>query len=86
MAATDEVAKQRCAARRHRASATAVGDRDRHRATAGGDGGLLMGHGGRTGKGRRHRIVEWDALRIYAKYSREPLIFSNQALPGFRVK
>ena len=43
VAATDKVAKQRCAA-----AATAVGDR--HRATAGGDGGLLMGHGGRDRK------------------------------------
>ena len=46
MAAMDKVAKQRCAA----AAATAVGDRHRHRATAGGDGGLLMGHGGRDRK------------------------------------
>ena len=58
VAATDEVAKQRCAARRHRASATAVGDRDRHRATAGGDGGLLlMGQGGREGQEGKRRAA-----------------------------
>ena len=53
MAAMDKVAKQRCAA----AAATAVGDRDRHRATAGGDGGLLMGHGGRDRKASERRAA-----------------------------
>ena len=62
MAAMDKVAKQRCAA----AAATAVGDRDRHRATAGGDGGLLMGHGGREGqegKGKDADIELWNGMR-----------------------
>ena len=63
MAAMDKVAKQRCAA----AAATAVGDRDRHLATAGGDGGLLMGHGGREGgTGRQAKggdIELWNGMR-----------------------
>ena len=49
MAAMDKVAKQRCAP----AAATAVGDR----ATAGGDGGLLMGHGGRDGQEGKRRAA-----------------------------
>ena len=59
MAAMDKVAKQRCAA-----AATAVGDLDR--ATAGGDGGLLMGHGGREGqegKGKDADIELWNGMR-----------------------